>query len=120
MQVIRTFEGEDLDKLSAGSIVTIGNFDGVHLGQDDMNISQARQLLGRDKIIGISTHSVDQALKAEAHGADYIAIGSIFPTSSKEAPQVVGLDTLRKVIPDLRPAAIVSSIHDTENSPPAE
>lgn len=73
------------------------NADGVHLGQDDMNISQARQLLGRDKIIGVSTHSVDQALKAEAQGADYIALGSIFPTTSKEAPQVVGLDTLRKV-----------------------
>jgi hydroxymethylpyrimidine kinase/phosphomethylpyrimidine kinase/thiamine-phosphate diphosphorylase len=71
--------------------------DGVHLGQDDMNVSQARQLLGRDKTIGISTHSVDQALKAEAQGADYIAIGSIFPTSSKDGPQVVGLDTLRKV-----------------------
>ena len=71
--------------------------DGVHLGQDDMSVSQARQLLGRDKIIGISTHSVDQALKAEAHGADYIAIGSIFPTDSKETIEVIGLDTLRKV-----------------------
>ncbi len=71
--------------------------DGVHLGQDDISISQARQILGRDKIIGISTHNVDQALKAEAHGADYIATGSIFPTESKEAPEVIGLDTLRKV-----------------------
>jgi hydroxymethylpyrimidine kinase/phosphomethylpyrimidine kinase/thiamine-phosphate diphosphorylase len=71
--------------------------DGVHLGQDDMSISQARQLLGHDKIIGISTHSVDQALKAESHGADYIALGSIFPTNSKESAKVVGLETLRKV-----------------------
>lgn len=71
--------------------------DGVHLGQDDMSVSQARQLLGRDKMIGVSTHNVDQALKAEAHGADYIAFGSIFPTDSKEDPEVVGLDALRKV-----------------------
>lgn len=71
--------------------------DGVHLGQDDMNVSQARQLLGRDKIIGVSTHSVDQALKAENHGADYIALGSIFPTKSKDAPQVVGLEVLQRV-----------------------
>ncbi len=71
--------------------------DGVHLGQEDMNISQARQLLGHDKIIGCSTHSVDQALRAEAHGADYIALGSIFPTASKDAPQIVGLETLRRV-----------------------
>lgn len=71
--------------------------DGVHLGQDDMSVAQARQLLGRNKIIGVSTHSVDQALKAEVHGADYIAIGSIFPTDSKDVPQLVGIETLRKV-----------------------
>jgi hydroxymethylpyrimidine kinase/phosphomethylpyrimidine kinase/thiamine-phosphate diphosphorylase len=71
--------------------------DGVHLGQDDMPVSQARQILGRHKIVGISTHSVDQALKAEAHGADYIAIGSIFPTTSKDAPKLVGIETLRKI-----------------------
>lgn len=73
------------------------NADGVHLGQDDISVAQARQLLGRDKIIGISTHSVDQALKAETHGADYIALGSIFPTNSKETAEVVGLETLSKV-----------------------
>ncbi|MBN1957099.1 MAG: bifunctional hydroxymethylpyrimidine kinase/phosphomethylpyrimidine kinase [Desulfuromonadales bacterium] len=71
--------------------------DGVHLGQDDMPAVQARQILGRDKLIGISTHSVEQALKAEAQGADYIAIGSIFPTSSKDDTTLVGLNTLSKV-----------------------
>ncbi len=71
--------------------------DGVHLGQEDMGVVQARQLLGREKIIGVSTHNVDQALKAEAHGADYIAFGSIFPTDSKEVPEVVGIEALRKV-----------------------
>ncbi|MCK4621025.1 MAG: bifunctional hydroxymethylpyrimidine kinase/phosphomethylpyrimidine kinase [Desulfuromonadales bacterium] len=71
--------------------------DGVHLGQNDMPPVQARQLLGRDKLIGISTHSVEEALKAEAQGADYIAIGSIFPTDTKAATQRVGLDTLRNV-----------------------
>ena len=71
--------------------------DGVHLGQDDMSITQARQILGHKKLIGVSTHSVDEALKAEAHGADYIAIGSIFPTDSKEETSLVGLKTLSKV-----------------------
>ncbi|NCP78143.1 MAG: bifunctional hydroxymethylpyrimidine kinase/phosphomethylpyrimidine kinase, partial [Desulfuromonadales bacterium] len=71
--------------------------DGVHLGQGDMSVSQARQLLGRDKVIGVSTHNVDQALKAENHGADYIALGSIFPTNSKDAPELVGLDVLQRV-----------------------
>ncbi|NOY12371.1 MAG: bifunctional hydroxymethylpyrimidine kinase/phosphomethylpyrimidine kinase [Deltaproteobacteria bacterium] len=71
--------------------------DGVHLGQGDMPAVQARQLLGGGKIIGISTHSVEEALKAEAQGADYIAIGSIFATDSKEDTTQVGIDTLRNV-----------------------
>ncbi len=71
--------------------------DGVHLGQDDMPAVQARQLLGGNKMIGISTHSVEEALKAEAQGADYIAIGSVFPTETKEDTQNVGIDTLKKV-----------------------
>ncbi len=71
--------------------------DGVHLGQDDMTVAQARQILGHKKLIGISTHSVDEALKAEAQGADYIGIGSIFPTGSKNNTTLVGLATLTKV-----------------------
>lgn len=71
--------------------------DGVHLGQEDMSIIQARQILGHQKLIGVSTHSVDEALKAEAHGADYIAIGTIFPTGSKDDTSLVGLKTLSKV-----------------------
>ena len=71
--------------------------DGVHLGQNDMPPVQARQIVGRDKLIGISTHSVDEALKAEAQGADYIAFGSIFPTSSKDDTTLVGLKNLSMV-----------------------
>ena len=71
--------------------------DGVHLGQDDMPAVQARQILGRNKLIGISTHSVEEALKAESQGADYIAIGSIFPTVTKDDTTLVGLKTLKMV-----------------------
>lgn len=71
--------------------------DGVHLGQDDMPPVQARQIIGRKKLIGISTHSVDEALKAEAQGADYIAFGSIFPTGSKDNATLVGLKSLGMV-----------------------
>lgn len=71
--------------------------DGVHLGQDDMPIARARQILSHKKMIGVSTHSVDEALKAEAHGADYVAIGSIFPTESKQDISLVGINTLNKV-----------------------
>ena len=72
--------------------------DGVHLGQDDLPPSAARQILGSEAIIGFSTHSVEQAIKAAAHGVNYIAIGPIFETTTKEKPDpVVGLDGLRKV-----------------------
>jgi thiamine-phosphate pyrophosphorylase len=71
---------------------------GVHLGQDDVPPQKARRLLGADAIIGVSTHSPDQARQAEALPVDYVAIGPVFPTSSKERPDpVVGLDTVRAV-----------------------
>jgi hydroxymethylpyrimidine kinase/phosphomethylpyrimidine kinase/thiamine-phosphate diphosphorylase len=71
--------------------------DGVHLGQEDGSVQDARKLLGPDKVVGVSTRTVDQALKAEMAGADYIGVGSIFPTNSKDDTELVGLETLRKV-----------------------
>ncbi|MDG5469760.1 bifunctional hydroxymethylpyrimidine kinase/phosphomethylpyrimidine kinase [Deltaproteobacteria bacterium IMCC39524] len=71
--------------------------DGVHLGQDDGSVHDARKLLGENKVIGVSTRSVDQALKAEMAGVDYIGIGSIFPTRTKDDAELVGLETLNKV-----------------------
>jgi thiamine-phosphate pyrophosphorylase len=71
---------------------------GVHLGQDDLPPEAARELLGEDSIIGFSTHTVEQAIKAARLPVDYIAIGPIFETKSKENPDaVVGLDGLRLV-----------------------
>jgi thiamine-phosphate pyrophosphorylase len=70
------------------------NADGVHLGQDDLPIEFARKLLGRDKLIGISTHSLEQARAAEAAGADYIGFGPIFRTSTKDAGQTQGIQNL--------------------------
>ncbi|MBC7188736.1 thiamine phosphate synthase, partial [Candidatus Aerophobetes bacterium] len=57
--------------------------DGVHLGQDDLPVSSARQLMGDNKIIGVSTHNLEEAKKAEKEGADYIATGPVFSTSTK-------------------------------------
>lgn len=71
---------------------------GVHLGQDDLPPDVARRLLGDDAVIGYSTHSVAQALEASRFPIDYLAIGPIFATSTKENPDpVVGLDGLRAV-----------------------
>ena len=71
--------------------------DGLHLGQEDLPIEVARKLLPLDKILGCSAKTVEQAIAAQSDGADYIAIGSIYPTTSKEKAQVVGLETLRRV-----------------------
>lgn len=71
--------------------------DGLHLGQDDLPIKVARKLIPIDKILGCSTTTVDQAIAAESAGADYIAVGSIYPTPSKETAVIVGLERLRQV-----------------------
>lgn len=72
--------------------------DGVHLGQDDLAPDAARRLLGEEAIIGFSTHSLEQAREAARLRVDYIAIGPIFNTSSKEKPDPsVGLDELSRV-----------------------
>ncbi len=71
--------------------------DGLHLGQDDLPIKVARKLLAIDKILGGSARTVDQALAAKSEGADYIAVGSIYPTTSKETAVVVGLERLRQI-----------------------
>lgn len=72
--------------------------DGVHLGQDDSSPQQARELLGPDKIIGVSTHNLDEALKAESDGADYLGFGAMYPTDSKcitHMPGTSGLAAIR-------------------------
>jgi thiamine-phosphate pyrophosphorylase len=73
--------------------------DGLHLGQSDLPVAVARKLLPIDKILGCSTTTVETALAAQAEGADYIAVGSVYPTSSKETAEVVGLEMLRQVRP---------------------
>lgn len=71
--------------------------DGVHLGQDDLPLEDARLLLGPERIIGISTHSPAQAMAAQAGGADYIGFGPVFPTPTKDAGPALGTDALRTV-----------------------
>ena len=73
-------------------------WDGVHVGQSDSTVAQARVVLGPDRIIGLSTHTEAQVMAAEQTDADYIAFGPIFATSSKADPEpVVGPDGLRRV-----------------------
>lgn len=59
--------------------------DGIHIGQEDISIHTARKILGKDKLIGVSVHSVEEALLAEKEGANYLSFGSIFPSKTKES-----------------------------------
>lgn len=77
-------------------IVLAVDADGVHLGQDDLPIAAARRIMG-DRIIGISTHSLEQAKRAEAEGADYIGVGPVFATQTKEGAAPVTVELVRQV-----------------------
>ena len=73
------------------------NADGLHVGQDDMPAWKVREILGEDKIIGVSAQTVEQAIKAEKDGADYLGVGAVFPTSSKADAVEVEHATLRDI-----------------------
>jgi thiamine-phosphate pyrophosphorylase len=75
-------------------IAKIADCDGLHIGQEDIPIGIARRILGEDKIIGVSCHSIKQALEAQDRGADYIGIGPIFPTPAKSGYKSIGLDLI--------------------------
>lgn len=77
-------------------IAAIADCAGVHVGQDDLLPEDARRIVGPSRWVGVSTHTLDQLRVAAATSADYIAIGPVFPTSTKENPDpVVGLDFIR-------------------------
>ena len=71
--------------------------DGVHVGQDDLEAGQARARLGPDKILGVSAHTVEQALRAQAAGADYLGVGAVFPTGSKDDAKLLDHQVLRDI-----------------------
>ena len=71
--------------------------DGLHVGQDDLPARRARQILRPWMILGVSTHDAEQARRAVADGADYVAVGSIYPTTTKAGFQLVGPELIRRV-----------------------
>src|SRR5256885_3674656 len=73
---------------------------GVHVGQDDLGVEEARRVVGPDKLVGVSTHNLEQFQRAVASSADYIAVGPIFATGTKSNPDpVVGTQFVREVRP---------------------
>ena len=86
--------------------------DGVHLGQGDLPLKQARSLLGKDKLIGISCHNLQQALKAQKDGADYIGIGPVYPTATKPEYRAIGLRVLQQLKGKIKiPYFAIGNVH---------
>ena len=71
--------------------------DGVHVGQSDMELKKAREILGPDKIIGVSAHNVEEAVLAEKNGADYLGVGAFHATGTKEEAKVVDRETYQAI-----------------------
>ncbi|MEA2229311.1 MAG: thiamine-phosphate pyrophosphorylase [Solirubrobacteraceae bacterium] len=76
-------------------LATAAGADGVHVGQDDMPVAEARAIVGADAIVGLSTHSIAQADAGARSGADYIAVGPVHATPTKEGRPAIGLDPVR-------------------------
>ena len=70
---------------------------GVHVGQSDLPVCAARKLMGRDKIVGATAKTVEQALKAQAEGADYLGVGAMYPTTTKVITVLTKPETLRDI-----------------------
>ena len=71
--------------------------DGVHIGQSDLPCGVVRQVLGKDKIIGVSARTAQQAIQAQADGADYLGVGAMFATSTKQDAKTVSVETLNDI-----------------------
>jgi thiamine-phosphate pyrophosphorylase len=83
------------DRADVASLVDAG---GVHVGQEDLGVEEARSVIGTGKLVGVSTHNLEQFERAAATSADYIAVGPVFSTSTKANPDpVIGIDFIRRV-----------------------
>ena len=93
-------------------IARLAEADGVHLGQDDMRIQDARRILGADALIGVSTHNIEQVRRAVLEGANYIGVGPTFPSQTKDFETLAGLDFVRQACAETSlPAFAIGGIH---------
>ena len=91
-------------------IARLSHADGVHLGQDDLPVQAAREIIGAGRLVGVSTHTDDEIDAALAAGADYLGFGPVFATASKEAalPPPHGLDALARAVQRARGVPVVA------------
>ncbi len=92
-------------------LAVLAGADGVHVGQEELSVQDARRLLGPDALIGMSTHSLEQARQAVLDGANYLGCGPTFPSDTKSFAQLAGIDYLRQVATEIRlPAFAIGGI----------
>lgn len=95
-------------------IALLSGADGVHLGQGDLPLAEARKIVGREAFVGVSTHNLEQARQAQSAGADYIGVGPCFVSGTKPRGYVAGLDWLRDVFEHVRiPAIAIAGITES-------
>lgn len=87
--------------------------DGVHVGQEDLNVKEVRQQIGNDMILGVSVHNVKEARDAVENGADYLGLGAVFPTNTKNKASVMSMETLRSICNDVKiPVVAIGGINE--------
>lgn len=82
-------------------LAVLADADGVHVGQDELSVREARRIVGPDRLVGVSTHTIEQARQAVLDGADYLGVGPCFATSTKSFEQLAGLDFVRQVAAEI-------------------
>ena len=87
--------------------------DGVHVGQKDMEAQKARKMIGKDMILGVSCENLEQAILAEKNGADYLGVGAIFKTNSKEDVKTASREMLKKICESVKiPVVAIGGINE--------
>jgi thiamine-phosphate pyrophosphorylase len=118
LAAMATRQGAALIVNDRADIALAAGADGVHVGQDDLPPSLARRILGESKVVGYSTHSLEQLAAADRQPVDYIALGPIYATQSKEHPDpVVGLEALRRARTLTRKPLVAIGGITLENAP---
>lgn len=82
-------------------LALLSGADGVHVGQEELTVRDARRILGPDRLVGVSTHSIEQARQAVLDGADYIGVGPVFPSRTKSFEEFPGLELVRQVAAEI-------------------
>ena len=95
-------------------VALLSNAHGLHVGQKDLPLSEARQAVGSAQIIGVSNAAFGEALAAESDGADYVAVGTIYDTATKSETRSAGLETLKQVSDAvIVPVVAIGGINET-------